>query len=78
MIETLLQEGFRLLLIGMGVVFVYLGVLVVLVGLVSRMARAISGDAAGTASTPSAAGTVTADESDVVAAITAAVHRFRK
>ncbi len=63
--EQLIRQGGDLMLVGMGVVFAYLGFLVFLVWAVSHKATA------------SPAGGSTAISDDVPAVIAAAVHQYR-
>ncbi|MDL4864802.1 OadG family transporter subunit [Halomonas elongata] len=75
---SLLNEGFALMGLGMGFVFVFLTVLVVTTTLMSRIIRRYFPEPA-PASPPSASGrSVSARDDDVMAAISAAVHRHRR
>jgi oxaloacetate decarboxylase gamma subunit len=73
--EQLLQ-GVELMLLGMGIVFTFLMVLVVVMTGMSRMAQAIDASKPQVASGPKAAAPG-ASEADIVAAISAAISRYR-
>lgn len=66
MSDSLLAEGFSLMLTGMGTVFVFLTVLVIAMSLMSRL---IGREPAPAAAEPDA---------EIVAAITAAIDRHRR
>ncbi|MCL5426310.1 OadG family protein [Halomonas sp. NPDC076908] len=78
--SELLQDGLALMALGMGFVFVFLTVLVISVTLMSKLigrfqpAPVASGQTkpAATSATPSA------KNDEVIAVISAAVHRYRK
>ena len=73
--EQLLQ-GFELMLLGMGIVFTFLVVLVVVMNGMSRLAQAIEGPLpAPEPRTPSTA--QTAEDTALVAVISAAIARYR-
>lgn len=77
-VATLMMEGLELLVLGVGVVFVFLGLLVLFVALVSRAARHVEGMLPTQSLPPSVPPQVTASgNKDVVAAIVAAVRRYR-
>ena len=78
-ISDSLQYGVQLMLIGMGTVFVFLGLLVLSVFLVSRLTRTLEGTRPKRQSTTSPA-QVEQDalEQELVAVISAAIHRFRQ
>lgn len=70
-INELLGEGLQLMLLGMGVVFLFLGLLVGVVTLISRIIQNIESkieDPAGTAISP---------EDELLEVITTAVQRYR-
>lgn len=72
-------QGAELMLLGMGAVFGFLTILVFVVKAVSALAQSLGGDEHDELSasvTARGAGTQNSD-SNVVAAISAAVHRFR-
>ena len=73
--EQLIRQGGDLMLVGMGVVFAYLGFLVFLVWAVSHLARCIGSEEEKATASP--AGGSTAISDDVPAVITAAVHQYR-
>ncbi len=75
-----MAQGLVLMLLGMGIVFCFLSLLVVALGIMSRFLRD-DGAVAATlnAAAPSSASSVASDLSDpeLLSAITAAVHSFR-
>jgi len=74
----MLLEGVELLLIGMGIVFAFLMLLVWVLNLNERLVRAISPrPPAAPAVVGAAAGGVAGDEAEVVAAIGAAIALYR-
>lgn len=73
-ISELLTNGVQLMLLGMGIVFTFLMVLVVVMTGMSRMARAIEGAQPQVASGAKSAG---GSDEDVVAVISAAISRYR-
>lgn len=80
--ENLLSEGLTLLVYGMGFVFVFLTLLVgttsLMSKLVSRYAPAPQPKASKARSAaPAAAATSTAKNDELIAVMTAAVHKFR-
>ncbi|MCG8426462.1 MAG: OadG family protein [Chromatiales bacterium] len=77
-ISDLLMEGVNLMLIGMGMVFVFLAILVVAMNGMSRLAKALIGDEVQQPSTPTAAvPQAGAGDEEVTAVIAAAISRFR-
>ncbi len=76
MISGLLNEGLGILVIGMGTVFVFLALLVVTVSLMSKFAKKLETlfPAPITSSSPAATVGIPAEH---IAAITAAVKRYR-
>jgi oxaloacetate decarboxylase (Na+ extruding) subunit gamma len=74
-VSELLQQGVNLMLLGMGMVFTFLAILVVALNGMSRLAAAISGpEEAQTAS----AGSAEEADSELIAVISAAINRYRK
>lgn len=74
----LLSEGFALMGLGMGFVFVFLTVLVITTTLMSRVIGRYFPEPA-PANSPSASGrSAPARNDDIMAAISAAVHRHRR
>jgi len=84
----LLTDGFALLVVGMGTVFAFLAAMVVCITLASRIARRWShllpelapAKPAPRAKKPAAAAAAAAapgDDTDLLAAISAAIHRYR-
>jgi oxaloacetate decarboxylase gamma subunit len=73
--SQLLLQGTELLLLGMGIVFGFLALLVGLLHLMSRLAARLEPDA----SIPDApqGGTVQSDDERIIAVISAAVARYR-
>ena len=72
----LLAAGGNLMLLGMGVVFVLLGLLVFTVGGMSKLARKIDG-APAPVEAPSAEPQGTPDQ-ELLSVISAAVHKYRR
>jgi len=74
-VVTLLKQGLLLMALGMGVVFVFLGVLVAAVRAMSALAQRLAPEPA-----PESASALLVPETDadVTAAISAAVHRYRQ
>lgn len=78
--ESLMQQGVELMLYGMGTVFVFLTLLVILTtamsALLSRFAKpelAVAKRGAG----PEAGAVVATDDKQLIAAISAAIHKHR-
>lgn len=71
-IGGLLRDGAELMVLGMFVVFSLLGLLVVAMKGMTRLARALEGTPA-----PAAAPLPPAGDPDLIAAVTAAVHAYR-
>ncbi len=73
-VSDLLMQGVNLMLLGMGMVFTFLAILVVALNGMSRLAASITGPEA-----PTATSTGTSGESDaeLIAVISAAINRFR-
>jgi oxaloacetate decarboxylase gamma subunit len=80
-VNELLLEGLRLMLIGMGIVFAFLLMLVGVLRLMSRFAKRLAPEthaaaAAGYPIPPGPAGQL--DQVELVAVLSAALHRYRK
>ena len=71
----LLAAGGNLMLLGMGFVFALLGLLVVTVGLMSRLVRKLEGEPKPVELPPEPPKPA---DGEVLSAISAAVHRFRR
>ena len=78
-VPELLAEGLNVTLLGMGVVFVLLGLLVFVVHGMSRLAQALEGEqpVSEAAAAAGVAGGIQADQ-ELISAITAAIHRYRR
>ena len=74
--NEMMSSGVELMLIGMGIVFAFLTMLVVLVNIMSLMIQRFFPETPITAVTPASAQTSHTDAS-VIAAISAAVHQYR-
>ena len=74
--NEMMSSGLELMLIGMGIVFAFLTMLVVLVNIMSSMIQRFFPEVPVTAVTPASALTSHTD-ARVIAAITAAVHQYR-
>ncbi len=75
----LLQEGLTLMALGMGFVFVFLTLLVAITTLMSRaIGRFFPEPVAPRAPTPGRSGASARQDDDVMVAISAAVHRYRR
>ena len=73
-VSEMMMAGVQLMLVGMGIVFTFLMVLVVTMNGMSRLAKALEGEQTAAPSTPSASG-----ETDevLVSVISAAIRRYR-
>ena len=71
-LEDLLLQSLQLLGLGMGAVFI---ILILLIALISIVARLLPEEKSATAATPAAAQAV---DPNHVAAISAAIHQYRK
>jgi len=69
--NELLAEGLQLMGVGMGVVFLFLGLLVAVISLVSRLIQNFEAKAAG------AAASATGNDEDLIEVVTEAVKRYR-
>ena len=77
--DDLLAEGIELMVFGMGTVFVFLAVLIVVTVTMSTIVQKFFPDAPEPtmANTPRPAVQPVADDAQILAVITAAVHKFR-
>lgn len=77
--NEMLQQGVQLMLWGMGVVFALLALLVLVVKGMSGLAMAIDGSGPAPVASPVGAvgAEVTASDEELVAVVTAALHRHR-
>ncbi len=79
--DNLFSEGLTLMAFGMGFVFVFLTLLVFATGIMSRLVSRYLPEPVAKApkarAQPAAAGTTTANNDELVAVITAAVHKYR-
>ena len=71
----MLAAGVNLMLLGMGFVFVLLGLLVVTVGAMSRLARMLEGEPAPLELPPEPPRT---PDQELLSVISAAIHRYRR
>lgn len=76
--SALLQQGLQLMVLGMGSVFVFLVLLIVSMLLTARLVRAIESRHQPEVVSDAASSPSTATNSEVVAAISAALQRYRK
>lgn len=74
----LLNEGLALMALGMGFVFVFLTVLVITVTLMSSAVRRFQPVPAPSAPVKQASSATPSQEDETMAAISAAVHRYRR
>ncbi len=76
--DTLLQDGIELMIFGMGTVFVFLAVLVVVTTTMSALVNKFFPDQVSSAEpTPSAPQPAAANDDTLLAVISAAVHQYR-
>ncbi len=73
-VSDLLLQGVNLMLLGMGIVFTFLAVLVVALTGMSRLAASLSGPEVPPAATAGGAAT---DDTELIAVISAAINRYR-
>ncbi len=73
-VSDLLLQGINLMLLGMGMVFTFLAVLVVALNGMSRLATSISGPEEAEATSIKAA---TEGDAELIAVISAAINKFR-
>nr|VFJ91276.1 MAG: sodium pump decarboxylases, gamma subunit [Candidatus Kentron sp. LFY]VFJ93263.1 MAG: sodium pump decarboxylases, gamma subunit [Candidatus Kentron sp. LFY]VFK16394.1 MAG: sodium pump decarboxylases, gamma subunit [Candidatus Kentron sp. LFY] len=76
MINELLTSGVHLMLLGMGVVFVLLGLLIVTVGGMSRLAQALQGEPM--PPEPPVAQPVGTPDQQLLSVISVAIHKYRR
>ncbi len=78
-IGELVFSGFKLMFIGMGIVFLFLALLVWVIGLTSKLIHRYSPEPPHFSAhpEPAVAGDVQEHEAEVVAAITAAIHQYQ-
>ncbi len=72
--NELMSFGIELMLVGMGIVFLFLTMLVVVINFMAKIIQRFSPETL----VQSPAGRSGADDQRMIAAITAAVHRYRK
>ncbi len=75
--DPLIQQGVELMLFGMGTVFVFLALLVVATTAMSGVIRRFSKTAPATPATDTSPAPADADDTQLLAVIGAAVHRYR-
>lgn len=75
-INELLATGINLMLLGMGVVFVLLGLLVITVGGMSRLAIALQGEP--TPPEPPAARPAGTPDQQLLSVVSVAIHKYRR
>ena len=76
--DNIIIDGFKLMISGMGMVFLFLTIMVVLISVLAKVLKPYSHLLEET-STGTSAGTSSSEEDkDVIAAIVAAVHKYRK
>lgn len=73
-ISDLLLQGVNVMLLGMGIVFTFLAILVVALNGMSRLAASLSGPEAPQAAPSAGAGT---EDTELIAVISAAINRYR-
>lgn len=73
-----LEAGLELMVLGMGVVFVLLGLLVVAVGAMSRFARAFEARHPAALTPTAAIPPAAVTDLELIAAIGAAIHSYRR
>ena len=76
-ISDLLMEGLNLMLLGMGIVFIFLSILVVAMMGVARFAASIDGKQPQAAPASAPAAPKASDDGELIAVISAAISRFR-
>lgn len=74
-IGELLISGVKLMLIGMGIVYTFLAVLVWVIGITSKLIQRYSPEPA--TITPPVAGVEAEDNAELVAVISAAIHQYQ-
>lgn len=73
--NTLLQSGIELMIVGMGIVFAFLATLVGIIHIMAHLIRRFAPDPEPTATQP--VQTSPHSQQQTIAAITAAIHRYR-
>ncbi|MEW7977880.1 MAG: OadG family protein [Candidatus Sedimenticola endophacoides] len=76
-VSDLLMEGVNLMLLGMGIVFIFLAILVVTMSGMSRLAAAIDKKQPQAVPAPQPAVPKAGEDEELVAVIPAAISRFR-
>ncbi len=74
--NEMISSGFEIMLIGMGIVFAFLAMLVFMVNIMTSVIKRFFPEAAITVTTPISA-TTSHTDSGTIAAISAAVHQYR-
>jgi oxaloacetate decarboxylase gamma subunit len=75
--NEMMSSGVELMIIGMGIVFAFLAMLIVMVNLMTFVIQRFFPEHPMIATTPASASTTHTD-AGIIAAITAAVHQYRK
>jgi oxaloacetate decarboxylase gamma subunit len=75
--NEMMSSGVELMIIGMGIVFAFLAMLIVMVNLMTFVIQRFFPEHPMIAATPASASTTHTD-AGIIAAITAAVHQYRK
>ncbi len=76
-IAEMLLAGVKLMLIGMGIVFLFLALLVAIIGLTARLLQRSSPEPELLSGLPRPGSEIEAGDAEVVAVIAAALHRLR-
>lgn len=76
-LAELLLSGVKLMLIGMGIVFLFLALLVWIIGITAKLLQRYELEPEGLPVRPGAGIEPEPQEAEVVAAISAAIHRYR-
>ncbi len=75
--NEMMSSGVELMIIGMGIVFAFLAMLIVMVNIMTSVIQRFFPEAPIIAATPTSASTTHTD-TGIIAAITSAVHQYRK
>ena len=76
--DSLVQQGVELMLYGMGTVFVFLVLLIIVTSLMSSLLqRFVKPDAVAVTAPTTVGGTADGNDEQLIAVISAAVHRYR-